>query len=179
MQLLNERAFLIDKDLALELQNMSHDKCEPLGIVLVSPNHVCLACGGKLLLCGDKPSRLAIYTESEGTVLGSHFQKFCQSYCKGCSYTQHYGYHTMGDKSVTCYDEKWNELPYFVSTSQTAFELKLLLIGELSYKQKSETYNYLNGYEDVHTTCSSLNHARYTHVTIASPMHFPNLLWSN
>lgn len=106
MQLLNERAFSTDKALALELQNMTYDKCEPLGIVLVSPNQVCLSCGGKLLLRGDRPSRLVIYTESEGTVLGSHFQKFCQNYRKGCSYTQHYGYHTMGDKSVSCYEKK-------------------------------------------------------------------------
>lgn len=54
-----------------------------------------------------------------------------------------------------------------MSTSQTAFELKLLrrfdvelLIGELSYKQKSEIYNYLNGYEDVQKKCSSLKHSR-------------------
>ena len=36
-----------------------------------------------------------------------------------------------------------------VSRSQIVFVLKLLdvkvLIGELSYKQKSEIYNYLNG----------------------------------
>ena len=62
----------------------------------------------------------------------------------------------------------WNELPYFVSTSRTAFELELLkrfdfelLIGELSYKQKSEIYNCVNGYDDVQKRCSSLSQSKY------------------
>lgn len=42
-----------------------------------------------------------------------------------------------------------------MSTTQTAFELQLLkrfdyelLIGEMSYQQKSEIYNCINGYDN-------------------------------
>lgn len=142
LQLLNERAFATDISLRLELHAMSHGEAEPLGIVLVSHQKTCQECGGKLILRGDRPSRVTVYTESQGTVLGSHFAKFCQNYRKGCSYNQHYGYYSMGTKSISYYDVDWDKRPYLVSTSQTAFELKLLkrfdfelLIGEISYKQ--------------------------------------------
>lgn len=162
LQLLNEKAFATDVSLRRELQDMSHGEAMPLGIVLVSPNQTCQVCGGKLLLRSDRPSRVTIYTESQGTVLGSHYQKFCQNYRKGCNYYQHYGYHSKGTSSTSYYDANWDELQYFVSTSQTAFELKLLkrfdyelLIAEMSYKQKSEIYNCVNGYDMKRKTVSS------------------------
>lgn len=168
LQLLNERAFATDVSLRLELQAMNHYAAQPLGIVLVSRNEKCLECSGNLLLRGDRPSRVTVYTESQGTVIGSHFVKFCQHFRKGCSFNQHYGYHSMGNKSTSYYDSDWDKHPYLVSTSQTAFELTLLqrfdfelLIGELSYKQKSEIYNCLNGYDDIKKTCSSVKTARY------------------
>lgn len=99
---------------------------------------------------------MKIYTESQGTVLGSHYAKFCQNGRKGCSYTQHYGYHTKGERSTCYYDLDWQELAYLVSTSQTTFELIFLkkfdfeiLISAMSYKQKSEIYNCVNGYDAV------------------------------
>ena len=92
-----------------------------IGIVLISPNKVCSACSGKLLIRSDRPSRVTVYTECDGTVIGSHFQKFCQNYRKGCRFNQYYGCHTFGDKSLSHYDSNWNELPYLVSTSQTVF----------------------------------------------------------
>ena len=103
LQVLNEKAFSTDRALSLELQSMNYEKCEPLGVVLVS-NHVCRVCSGKLLLRRDRPSRVMIYTETEGTLLGSHFVKFCQNSRRGCNYTQHYGYHTLGDQAVSDYD---------------------------------------------------------------------------
>ena len=66
-----------------------------------------------------------MYTESQGTVLGSHYAKFCQNSRKGCIFTHHYGYHTLGDKSTDYYDPDWHELVYLVSTSQTAFEINI------------------------------------------------------
>ena len=48
------------------------------------------------------------------------------------------------------YDTNW---PYFMSTQRTAFKLSMinkfdveLLIGQISYKQKSDIYNYVHGY---------------------------------
>ena len=113
LQVLNEKAFSTDRALSLELQSMNYDKCLPLGVVLVSSNHVCQVCSGKLLLHRDQPSRVMIYTETEGTLLGSHFVKFCQNYRRGCNYTQHYGYHTLGDQAVSHYDKNWSELQYY------------------------------------------------------------------
>lgn len=168
MQVLHEEAFTTDKALALELQAMNYDEFKPLGVVLVSSNQSCQECGGKLLLRGDRPSKIAIYTDTQGTLLGSHVVKYCQNSRKGCKFSQHYGYHTLSDSSVSHYDKNWNELPYLLSTNQTAFEMKLLerfdvelLIGELSYKQKSEIYNCMNGYDDVQKKCSSLEQFKY------------------
>lgn len=128
------------------------------GVVLVSNHKTCRKCGGKLLHRSDRPSRVTLYTESQGTLLVSHFIKFCQNYRKGCSYNQHYGYYSMGTKSTCYYETDWEKRPYLISISQTAFELEFLKgfdfelwIGEMSYKQKSEIYNCVNGYEK----CSS------------------------
>ncbi len=48
---------------------------------------------------------------------------------------------------------------YFVSTNMTAFEINFLerfdfelLIGEISYKQKAEIYNCINGFDDAKKT---------------------------
>ena len=95
MQLLNERVFATDRELALELQSMNFANCEPLGIVLISPNKVCSACSGKLLIRSDRPSQVTVYTECDGTVIGSHFQKFCQNYRKGCIHLEINLYLTM------------------------------------------------------------------------------------
>ena len=54
------------------------------------------------------------------------------------------------------FDSDWDQLPYFVSTSKTAFSLMFLkqfeaelLLGQVSYLQKSTIYNYYHGYEQV------------------------------
>ena len=52
-------------------------------------------------------------------------------------------------------DEDFKSLPYFVSTRETTFETTLLqqldaevLIGQLSYKQRSEIYDMKYGYDN-------------------------------
>ena len=54
------------------------------------------------------------------------------------------------------YDPDWDSLPYFVSTAKTAFSLSFLdrfeaeiLLGQVSFNQKSAIYNYYNNYEQV------------------------------
>ena len=87
-----------------------------------------------------------------GTVLARHYYKYCQ---KGCSFCQHYGYYSVADQKYH-YDTNWSELPYFVSSQETAFELDMLqkfdvelLIGQISYKQKTDIYNLYHGYEQI------------------------------
>ena len=102
---------------------------------------------------------------------------------KGCSFRQYYGYSSEGNQSVVFYDAQWPQHKYFVSSSETAFELEMLkifdaelLIGQISYNQKAEIYNYFNGYPvqpkkcsqreaDENTTCSS----RYVMATKTLP----------
>lgn len=129
---------------------------QPLGVVLISSNTTCLECGGKLLVRSDRPSSLTLYTDEMGTVLATQFRKYCQNSRKGCSFTQHYSYHSTSDDNTTevVYDVNWADLPYFVSSNKTAFATKFLerfdaeiLLGQISYKQKSDIYNYYNKYE--------------------------------
>ena len=46
------------------------------------------------------------------------------------------------------------ELPYFLSTNMTAFATEMLttlsaeiLLGQMSYRQKADVYNYAHGYD--------------------------------
>ena len=106
-----------------------------------------------MLVRNERPSHLTIYTETYGTVVSSHYHKYCQKFRKGCTFKQFYGYYSEGNQSVYFYDTQWAYHTYFVSSSETAFELAVLkrfdvelLIGQMSYNQKAEIYNYCNGY---------------------------------
>ena len=98
----------------------------------------------KAAIHSDRPSHLTVYTESFGTVVGTHYHKYYHKYChnhkKGCSFRQYYGYHSKGNQSVIFYDTIWAQMQYFVSSSETAFEVKMLvkfdaklLLGQISY----------------------------------------------
>ena len=98
---------------------------------------------------------MTLYTDNMGTVPATHYRKYCHNYRKGCTFTQHYSYHSISDDgAIVIYDNNWADLPYFVSTSKTAFSTTFLerydaeiLIGQVSYKQKSDIYNYYHKYE--------------------------------
>ena len=124
-----------------------------LGVVLVSSKTTCDLCGEHLLVREDRPSFPIIYTEN-GTLSGTHFRKYCSKQWMGCPFTQHYGYHQRGNTSECYYDDNCLELTYFLSSNVTAFQMKIMhslsaeiLLGQLSYKQKAEIYNYLHGYD--------------------------------
>ena len=60
------------------------------------------------------------------------------------------------------YDTHWAQLECFVSTSETVFEAKMLskfdaelLLGQMSYKQEADIYNYSNKYEVESKRCSA------------------------
>ena len=65
-------------------------------------------------------------------------------------------FHSFNNKenSETVTDSDWDELPYFVSTSKTGFSLTFLerfdselLLGQVSYNQKCDIYNYFHKHE--------------------------------
>jgi hypothetical protein len=116
-------------------------------MVLISNNDTCKVCGGNLLIRADRPSFVTGYTKSWGTIPITHFRKYCNQSKRGCSFTQHYGFHVY-DEDIE-YDDDWEDLPFFMSTCKTGFELKLikefnaeLLIGQVSYNQRCDIYNY-------------------------------------
>jgi hypothetical protein len=161
LQLLNDKAFCTDAQLMAEIHAFSTaGSSSPLGIVLVSSHTECHECGGKLLMRGDRASRLVVYTETFGTVVGTHYHKYCNQL--NCNYRQYYGFHKLGDQSVAYYDSDWATLEFFVSTSETAIEMMMLrkfdaeLFGHLSYKQKADIYNYQRNYDTCSKLCSAL-----------------------
>ena len=72
LQLLNPKEFSTDKEMMNELHTFCPNGTHPLGIVLISPTTKCEMCGGKLLTRKDRPSHLTVYTESFGTLVGTH-----------------------------------------------------------------------------------------------------------
>ena len=112
------------------------------------------------------------FIESLGTVPATHFHKYCQNHRKGCKFVQYYGYYKSGSGS-TYYFSNWIELPYFLSSQETGFEMKMLqmfdielLVGQLSYKQKADIYNISNGYDTTKKECSTIPERKETHVRV-------------
>lgn len=162
IEFLDQKAFNTDSELYTELRKRTGFQNSPMGIVLVSSNITCLVCGGKLLIRSDRPSSITLYTDDMGTVLATQFRKYCQNNHKGCSFTQHYSYHSTSDHCDTelVYDVNWAALPYFVSSNKTAFSMKFMerldaeiLLGQVSYKQKADIYNYYFKYERTAKQC--------------------------
>ena len=68
------------------------------------------------------------------------------------------------------YDTNWMTLPYFLSSQETGFEMKMLndfdvelLIGQISYKQKSDIYNISKGYDTTRKTCTTMEANQEAH----------------
>lgn len=86
------------------------------------------------------------------SVAGSHFHKCCTN--RSCGLTQYYGYYTTGGSSgEVLFNSDWESPPYFVSSRDTVFCRKLLerlnasiVIGQQSFKQCADTYNFLHKY---------------------------------
>lgn len=146
-----------DNSLFTELMNISvRPKSKSLGIVLISPNKTCKLCGSSLLSRADRPSQITIYTLSRGTINGTHYRKICSKFRSGCSFVQHYGHYSKGKGQEVFFDEDWQKHTYFLSTRETAFELDFLrqfdaelLIGQISYNQRADIYNYINNCETI------------------------------
>ena len=155
LKVLNKAAFAQDPELTDQIISLPNCKGKPTGIVLMPSQGTCKRCGTKLLLRSDRPSRLTLYTERMGTVPALHYHKYCPNQKSACKLVQHYGYVTVGDQNGIIYDTEWHTLPFFVSSQETAIEISMLkkynaelLIGQVSYKQKADIYNYHNGYDN-------------------------------
>lgn len=163
LEFLNEKAFGTDKELFSEFFDHKDNQGQRLGIVLISNNTICKSCGGKLRVRRDRPTHLTLYTDDMGTVPATHFRKSCSNSHKGCTFTQHYGFHYFNEEHSTTAiaDDDWAELPYFISTSKTGFSMAFLerfdaelLLGQVSYKQKSDIYNFYK-YEKTQKKCQT------------------------
>lgn len=150
LQELDVEAFASDKKLVSDLIKFSDGK--PLGIILMSGNSKCLLCGSNLTLRKDCPAPVVVYDDNMGSIPGTHFHKYCTN--RGCGFTQYYGYYTTGGvSSEVLFNSNWESLQYFVSSRETVFSMKLLrrfdsqvLLGQMSFKQCAEVYNYLHDY---------------------------------
>ena len=98
LEFLSKHAFDTDKELLAELCVHDGFREHPLGVVLVPRNDTCKSCQAELKLRGDRPSFLTLYTDDMGTIPATLFRKFCSNSHKGCTFTQHYGFHTFNDK---------------------------------------------------------------------------------
>ena len=166
LQLLNEGAFATDKQLTSEMHQLyaPPNKSQPLGIILISSKSICSLCGKNLLIRHDRPSTLTVYTETFGTVVGTSYHKYCQNF-RVCSFKQHYGYSTKSVEgtTITSYDDDWKEHIYLVSSTETAFEQIMLerfdielLLAQISYSQKADIYNNINGYPVPLKQCTTI-----------------------
>ena len=94
------------------------------------------------MTCGDRPGRVTLYSEIFGTSR------------QGCKLVQYYGYYMIVEEQSLRYDDDWADHQYFLSAQETAFETALLkrfdrelLISQVSYKQKADIFNHINGYK--------------------------------
>ena len=113
---------------------------QPLGLPLVPAQLECYMCRARLLVRADRPSKLTLYTKSMGTILATHYHKYCSNYRKGCKLVHFYRYYPMGDGEMHYTDDALSP-QYFLSTQETGFETSMLhkfdaelLIGQMSHR---------------------------------------------
>ena len=89
---------------------------------------------------------VTIYDHKLGTNPGVHFHKLCPN--RTCDISQYYGYYTTKGRII--FNSNWETLSYFSSSQDTYFSVELLtqldahvLIGQISYKQQADIYNYV------------------------------------
>ena len=155
MHILHSDIFDTEEKLTRNLIKLpKNDPCQPerIGFVLVSLTENCPSCQVHLYTRQDRAASAVIYHHNLGTIPAIHYTKYCRK--KGCSYQQHYGYHSNADSNGIIYDSDCLSLPYFMSSRETAFDMELLnrfdvniLIGQISYRQAADIYNYYHGYE--------------------------------
>ena len=92
LALLDQESLSGHTELLNELHQFEGYHGNPLGILLISSKETCRNCAGKLLVHGDRPSFPVVYNKDVGTIIGTHFRKYCENQNKGCHFVQHYGF---------------------------------------------------------------------------------------
>lgn len=85
------------------------------------------------------------------TVPTTLFRKYCSKSHRGCTLTQHFGfrYFNHHDTAKAVADSNWVRATLFC-IYHAGFAMRFdaeLLLGQVSYKQKSDIYNYYHKYE--------------------------------
>jgi hypothetical protein len=174
---LNSAAFTSDLSLEREIIFLSIPGRKPLGHILISNLKICEKCGSHLLIRKDRHSSVTIYDARLGTIPGAHLHKICQNL--NCRLTQYYGYYTSGGNVV--FNAGWESLQYFPSSRDTFFSLDIVqevdanvLIGQLSFKQQAEIYNYNHNC----VSSASARSEKYVYTTLHSRTCFCSTLES-
>ena len=122
-----------------------------LGVVLISMKTTCRLCSKELRPKTSRVVNVIVYHESRGSFMGCRIPKVCSN--RSCKLIQHYGYYSIRESRF--YNEDWQANNYLLSSGKTAFDMQLLrkfeveiLIGKLSFKEKADIYNEVNGYAD-------------------------------
>ena len=87
LEKIDPKALIDDESLQRDLVCWHSDEQkqgQPLGIILISKERNCVACGSQLLLRKDRPSYIAVYDTHFGPLQGTHYHKKCTR----CSLTQ-------------------------------------------------------------------------------------------
>ena len=149
IQALNSAAFETDHSMLRELISLDIPGKKPLGFILISPLTTCVRCGRQLKLRKDRHAAVTIYDCKLGTIPGAHFHKICPN--RTCNVTQYYGYYNS--EGNTLFNSAWESFPYFASSRDTFFSVDFLkqfdahiLIGQVSFKQQADIYNYMQKY---------------------------------
>ena len=171
-------AFVADEDLVKEITAVRYPGNDAhIGVVLVSSKERCQLCDKSLYIRKDRCSKITLYDDQRGTLPATHYVKYCRN--SKCSLQQYYGFYTRGSVGEVYYDKDWASLPFFMSSRETAFTMKMMqrldteiLIGQLSYKQRADIYNHIH---EVENTQDSERLAKFRH-NIMAKVILPSLV---
>lgn len=113
----------------------------PMATILITQRENCRKCSRPLQI--DKNNHpVIVYHASRGTYMGSRFLKQCRQ----CQINEHYGYWTIQGQKF--YDASTLQLPFLLSTEDTAFDMtllhecsNLLVVGAVPFSTFSSAYN--------------------------------------
>ena len=118
----------------------------PMATILITQRENCRKCA-KPLLIEKNNHPVIVYHTGRGTYIGSRFIKQCRK----CQINEHYGYWTI--KGQKYYDASTLQLPFLLSTEDTAFDMtllkecsNLLVVGAVPFSTFSSAYNRRFGY---------------------------------
>ena len=124
----------------------------PMATLLITERNACRICGRSLNI--DKNSHpVIVYHTSRGSCVGSRFTKQCRK----CQIHEHYGYWTL--KGQKYFDVSTLQLPFLLSTEDTAFDMtllnecaNLLVVGAVPFSTFASAYNRQFAYKSETTT---------------------------